>query len=405
MTQSPSNSSPLSEALRHLEIAEANLVKLERLWDEISSLIPSLPAFGAPPKYEDKCQSFSIFLQYLTKIDGWRPSAEPWDFDSIGQARVDLLEIGIGDIGETIALDNQIYMPGAELRQYRFLLNQKRRQITRQEMFRLIALVDNVIEEMDKELIYNDDDGLVRDVSKSSWEKLEDYIGQIDTLLGSIQRPPCWGDLIRHKRFAKYNDAIDIRDTDWPAIKKAISVAIYEGDPIPPEIEDLGNLLISNVGGHVSKRLNWGQLTPDQFERLMYILFSSTDGYENPQWLMQTTAPDRGRDLSVDRIIKDSLGGISRKRVFIQCKHWLSRSISVGNISELAAQMTLWAPPRIDVCIVATTGRFTADAVAFIEKQNQSDKALMIEMWPETHLETILAKRPDLIADFKLRDI
>src|ERR1017187_8039896 len=118
---------------------------------------------------------------------------------------------------------------------------------------------------------------------------------------------------------------------------------------------------------------------------------------------MQTTAPDRGRDLSVDRIIKDSLGGITRRRVIIQCKHWLTKSIAVNDIATLQAQMKLLEPPRVDVCIVVTSGRFTADAVALIEKENQSDKALMIEMWPESHLETILAKRPDLIADFKLR--
>lgn len=69
----------------------------------------------------------------------------------------------------------------------------------------------------------------------------------------------------------------------------------------------------------------------------------------------------------------------------------------------LQGQMKLWEPPRVDVHIIATTGRFSADGVALIEKNNQSDQALKIEMWPESHLEMILAKRPDLIAQFKLR--
>ena len=51
----------------------------------------------------------------------------------------------------------------------------------------------------------------------------------------------------------------------------------------------------------------------------------------------------------------------------------------------------------------ATSGRFTADAVALIEKQNQSDSALRIEMWAESHLERLLASRPALIAEFSLR--
>ena len=401
MTTSSEKSSPLSEALRHLEIVEANLVKLEHLWEGISQLIPDGPAFGSTPEYEDKCQSYSVILPYLNKIDGWRPSAQPLDFDTIGQWRIDALDIG--EISATVAIDSEINKPGAELRQYRFLLNQKRRQITREELFRLIALVDEVVKQMDEQLIYDDEEGVVRDVSKDKWEKLDDYIGQIDILLGSTERPPRWGDLMRHKRFAEYNDAIDIKETDWPLIKKAISTAIYEGDPIPSEIDDLSSLVNSNVKGHITRQLAWSNLTAENFERLIFTLFSSSEGYENPQWLMHTTAPDRGRDLSVERIIRDSLGGVSRKRVIIQCKHWLTKSISVGDVAVLEGQMKLWEPPRVDICIVATTGRFTADAVSFIEKGNQSDKALMIEMWPENHLETILARRPDLIADFKLR--
>ena len=41
--------------------------------------------------------------------------------------------------------------------------------------------------------------------------------------------------------------------------------------------------------------------------------------------------------------------------------------------------------------------------VAVIEKQNQSDSALRIEMWPESHLERLLASRPAIIAEFSLR--
>ena len=44
--------------------------------------------------------------------------------------------------------------------------------------------------------------------------------------------------------------------------------------------------------------------------------------------------------------------------------------------------------------LFATSGRFTSDTVAIVEKQNQSDSALRIEMWPESHLERLLAGRP-----------
>lgn len=395
------NRHSISEALHHFETAEANLVKLEHLWKEISQMIPSFPTFGSTPEYEDKCRSYSVILPYLTKIDGWRPTAGPMEFDTIGQWRLDALELD--EINATVAIEAEIDKPGSELRKYRFLLNQKRRQVTRETMFRLLASVDDVINEMMVELVYDDGDGLVQDVSRDKWDKLEEYIAQIDILLGSSKRPPRWSDLIRHKRFAKYNDAIDIAKTDWPIIKAVIVETMFEGDPIPPEIEDLASLVNTNIKGSFSVQLNWSNLSPEQFERLIFTLLLSSEGYENPQWLTQTNAPDRGRDLSVDRIIKDSLGGVARKRVIVQCKHWLSKSVGVSDIALVESQMKLWEPPRVDVCIIATSGRFTSDAVSIVEKGNQSDKALMIELWPENHLETNLAKRPDLIADFRLR--
>jgi hypothetical protein len=92
-----------------------------------------------------------------------------------------------------------------------------------------------------------------------------------------------------------------------------------------------------------------------------------------------------------------------RSRVIIQCKHWTSKSISGTDVSELKDQMTNWEPPKVDVLIIATSGRFTSDAVALIEKYNSSDRALRMEMWPERHLEHLLASRPALIAQFGLR--
>ena len=118
---------------------------------------------------------------------------------------------------------------------------------------------------------------------------------------------------------------------------------------------------------------------------------------------MKTNAPDRGRDLSVYRVHIDTLGGTIRQRVIIQCKHWLSKSVGSSEIAVLREQMKLWEPPRVDVHVIATSGRFTSDSVALIEKQNHSDSALRIEMWAESHLERLLASRPAIIAEFSLR--
>lgn len=159
----------------------------------------------------------------------------------------------------------------------------------------------------------------------------------------------------------------------------------------------------SSVCGPVATKLLWENLTDVDFERLIFALISSEQGYENPEWLMKTNAPDRGRDLSVYRVHTDALGGTIRQRVIIQCKHWLTKSVGSSEIAMLREQMKLWEPPRVDVHVIATSGRFTSDAVTIIERQNHSDSALRIEMWTESHLERLLASRPAIIAEFSLR--
>ena len=237
------------------------------------------------------------------------------------------------------------------------------------------------------------------------WEILQDHVSQIATLLGSsLKKPLKWDYLLRHLHFAMVGDFHDIEKMDWPSIKIELRESLYGvNDPIHVQVKDLSDLVSGRPQGPVATRLHWDRLSPDEFERLIFGLISSEQGYENPEWLMQPNAPDRGRDLSVTRVAVDRLSGTIRSRVIIQCKHWLSRSIRVPDVTTLIGQMNLWEPPRVDVHIIATSGRFTSDAVTYIEKHNQSDTALRIEMWPESHLELLLAARPFLIADFGLR--
>ena len=229
-------------------------------------------------------------------------------------------------------------------------------------------------------------------------------VTEIGTLLGSTKKPPRWSDLLRHIRFGTTGDMHDIVQMDWPTVKRVIVSDLYsENDPLPVATPDLGELVAAHPKGHVSTKLEWVALTDEDFERLMFVLISTTVGYENPMWLQQTNAADRGRDLSVTKLTDDLLEGIRRQRVIIQCKHWQSKSVTVADVGKLRTQMELWQPPRVDLLVIATTGRFTVDAVDLIEKHNQSDKALTISMWPDSHLERLLAARPHLIAQFKLR--
>ncbi len=151
---------------------------------------------------------------------------------------------------------------------------------------------------------------------------------------------------------------------DWPQSKQALRKGLYgANEPIPVDVEDLSDLVAAKPRGPITTEFAWSNLDDEGFERLIFGLIGDEPGYENPEWLMQTRAPDRGRDLSVTRVVTDSLSGTLRLRVAIQCKHWLSKSVTLQHAASAKDQMALWMDPRVDVLVIATSGRFTADAV------------------------------------------
>lgn len=51
----------------------------------------------------------------------------------------------------------------------------------------------------------------------------------------------------------------------------------------------------------------------------------------------------------------------------------------------------LWEPPRVDLIIVATSGRFLKDAVAWQERREMERTIPRVELWPDSHLAMLLA--------------
>jgi hypothetical protein len=394
------SATPLAAALQQFEVAEANLVKLEALWKELSVLTPDGIAFGTNPEYEDRCRAFVSIMTALPKIDGWKPEDLPADLDEIAQWRLDAKEIG--EFNAEVTVEKAIEAPGKGLREYRAKLNRKRRELIRDALVRLIDAIDGALQAIRpiaKTLRPNDN------VPDASWKAARAHVDEIEALLGSsVERPGRWSELRRHLHFGMVCDFDDIQRLDWPSVKKGLRQGLYGAhEPLPMEVDDLSQLVAAKPRGTVTTKLSWVTIDPESFERLIFALISKEENYENPEWLMKTNAADRGRDLSVIRITKDALSGTTRSRVIIQCRHRPDASVSVADIAALKQQMTLWDDPRVNVLVVATTGRFTADGVAAIEKHNASDTALKIEMWPESHLEMLLASRPGLIAEFALR--
>jgi hypothetical protein len=393
--------SPLNAALRYFEAAEANLVKAEKLLADINAAIPIGIVFGENPDYEANCRNLNSLIAALPKIDGWVPKIALMELDEIAQSRFDAQEVG--EIECIMAVERQIGEPSRMLREYRYRFNEKRRELIRDALTELVDAIDANLRNLTK--LLQGDELSHEVVSDNEFEQLKENVAQIATLLGSsVVKPPRWSDLHRHMRFGMLGDLHDIIEHDWPSVKAGLRKSMYgEKEPVPVEIEDLGALVSAKPRGPVATRLKWESLGEDEFERLIFVLISSESCYENPEWLMKTNAPDRGRDLSVYRVYADPLTGTLRQRVIIQCKHWQSKSVAPSDIATLKEQMKLWDPPRVDIHIIATSGRLTSDAVAVVEKHNHSDSALRIEMWPDSHLERLLASRPAIIAEFGLR--
>lgn len=393
--------SSIMAALEQLEATEANLIKLERLWDELEAMVPEGVEFGSNFQYEDRTRAFTALVGSMPMIDGWKPEAELHSFDEIAQNRLDAMELGETHIVSSV--EAAILEPGRELREYRFRLNNMRKAVIREALIGLIDQIDADIRKIRELAGPNPEHGTK--LPGEAFIEIREHLEQIGVLLGSsVPKPVRWGDMRRHMGFGYVGDLDDIENVDWPQIKTALRADFYGmNEAVPVAVADLSSLVAARPIGQVTTALAWHQINAETFERLIFTLIGLATGYENPAWLMRTQAPDRGRDLSATRVIQDDLSGTTRKRVIIQCKHWLSRSIAPSDIAEAKEQMALWSNPRVDILIFATSGRFTADAVAIVEAHNASGTLPYIELWPESHLERILAARPAIIGEFSLR--
>ncbi|MDI5938906.1 MULTISPECIES: restriction endonuclease [unclassified Micromonospora] len=194
-------------------------------------------------------------------------------------------------------------------------------------------------------------------------------------------------------------------------------VSVYQRDSRLP-LSTLSHILFSRALGlddpmsyspldlplrRAGLELSWGKIDSATFERLIFQLVVETDGYENVDWLMHTNAPDHGRDVSAVRLRKDPLSGHSSQRVAIQCKHWLSTSVRDVDVNQAVVSLEHWQDPPFDVLVIATSGRFTADAVTWIERHNARSGRPSIEVWNDASLEALLGERPHLIRAYELR--
>lgn len=394
----------LNEALRQFDLVEANLTKLESVWKKMEQLTPTgIAFFGGSPEgreYRILMRDFQTLVDSLPRIDGWSIRAQLMNLDEIAQLRFDAMDLG--EFGAQQAAEETIEEPRRQIDEYRHRMARKRQQLVHDRLEELIVEADSTLMAAVEEagVVSRSDCTSARTTHLERFERL---VGEVDRILGGASRTDAWTRLRRHLSFAQGVDLLDINEYDWPEVKRELRSHLSGREPHRVAVEDIGELVTNRPKGQVSTALNWSAIDGGGFERLMFAIISSADGYENPDWLMHTNAPDRGRDLQVIRVRHDSLGGVTRERVIIQCKHWLSKSVGPRDVAEVVTDIALWEPPPVASLVIASSGRFSADAVRWVEQHNHQGKRPTIEMWPESHVERLLAQRPHLVVDFGLR--
>lgn len=396
--------SDLEAALLAFDRTDANLRRLAQIWIEMKSIVPEGIAFVGgsqeDERYRELAWGFDEIASALPEIFGFRIASRPFELNQIAQGRLDASQLG--EIEIAVRLSEDASRPGQEINDYRLRLDRARRDLVRNQVEAVGAELERLL--VDLVTRHPRDMEAVLD---TNWDEAVKALQVIERLAGAlIPRTPDWDNMTRHIRFGQGQDLHDIATKDWPAIRKALQENLYsELEPLPVQVEDLGVLAAASPRGSVSTNLAWANINAEEFERLLFNILVDAAEYENVRWLTRTNASDRGRDLSAERIIVDSISGTRRERIILQAKHWLTKSIAVDDVAEATAQMKLWEPPPVHVLVFATSGRLTTDALDWIERHNSGNAQPRIEVWSESDLELVLARRPHIAAEFKLRSI
>ena len=386
----------LNALLNEMDRCAANLSKLDAVWQRAEPMLPTGPAMDSSQEYDDLRRAWASLQTGLAPIDGFTVVDALPDMQAIGAAY-----LGFWEIGEAPYLvHEEAERPGKDLAEYRYRMGQARRRAVRDRLEELTAVVESALAIAVRHVPRDSPEplaGPVPDLVRVSVQEVERLLGDL------ISRRGRWGDLHRHLHFSQGHDWHDIREFDWPSVREDIEAAAFgDTDPLPVAAIDLGAASRASSGA-VTTVLAWDALEPSRFERLLYDLLRGLPGHQNVQLLMKTNAPDRGRDLSLERVLDDHAGGIRTERVIVQAKHWRSRSVRLTDVNDLVAELALWEPPVVRAVVVATPGDFTTDAVAWSEKHNDDGKRPHIELGNQTRLETLLSQHPHIAVAYGLR--
>lgn len=395
----------LDALLVAMDNTAVNLDRLEAVWNRAQPMLPTGPSLGGSTEYDDLARAWHDLLAGLPPIEGWTITEDLPDIEGLGQDFLDYADID--EIPHTAWEARE--RPGKDLATYRYRLTRARRRAARDRLRELTTAVDSAVALISADINPDLDPdvdlrGATR-IERAEVDQVTSALDEIERLVGdTITRRGRWSEMRRHLRFGQAHDWNDIAREDWPSIKPDIEAAGFsETEPLPVPDIDLGTAAASTLTGHATVALAWERLTPEQLERLLFDLLNALRDYENVQWLQKTNATDHGRDLSCERVLRDSSGSMRTERVIVQVKHRLSRSIAPLQVHETLAALEAAPPPRRQVLIIATSGHFTAGALTLIEQRTEIGQRPDVEMWSSSKLESLLAQHPQIAAAHGLR--
>jgi hypothetical protein len=390
----------LYNAIEELNKVSVNLELLKKKWTEIEQLLPVKGGWSGEDKsqYEIKCLEFNDLLEAIPKIRDIKIRNLLPEYDSVSQRGEN--DFAFGDPEFTIEFYSETFAQDSEISKYEHALKRERRRLIRNQVQRCVEDIDKTLDSLNVNLEgKNSSDPL----KPEEINPLKDKIRQLDGLMGdSASRPPRWLDLNRHLHFGLVHDLSDIIRLDWPSIKPSIDSLLYSNDPLPIITHDIGDLVDSaDKTGKIGTSLNWTGITDVQFERLCADLIESSPNWENVEWLTPTHASDRGRDIDAFWVYQDATRGTIRKRTLVQCKHRPNKSVSPKDIETL--QNLSVTHGKVDLYLVITSGKFSDQVTQIVDRWNERNSGLKVELWEHWKLEQLLASHPYIIKLYGLR--
>jgi len=174
----------LNEALKQFDAVQANLHKLDRLWESLDKMLPSGNEMGftaSADEYRDLVRKFIFIAEKMPKIDGFGLTWEFSEPDTIMGNHVDYAELGHEAPLGVITYNESLREPGDRLKEYRFRLANARRKLARDTVGSSIAKIDELLVRLvahgsDKDPNYP------MEQSGDDWEQLKHTVDSIDAV-------------------------------------------------------------------------------------------------------------------------------------------------------------------------------------------------------------------------------